>query len=122
MVRQRWAVALIIWVLASHPVLGGEADVIHVDVTREGPRTFRFDVTVSHSDTGWKHYADGWEVLAPDGTVLGKRVLYHPHVNEQPFTRSLSGVKIPGGVTAVRIRAHDSVHGHGGRETEVTLP
>lgn len=46
-------------------------------------------VTLAHPDTGWDHYADGWEVVTGDGTSLGLRVLAHPHVNEQPFTRSL---------------------------------
>ena len=62
-------------------------------------------VTLSHPDTGWDHYADGWEVLTPDGVSLGLRVLAHPHVNEQPFTRSLSGIVAPKGVTALHIRA-----------------
>ena len=84
--------------------------------------TYRFDVTVEHADTGWEHYADGWEVVAPDGTVLGTRTLLHPHVDEQPFTRSLSGVAIPDGNTEVTIRAHDSVDGLGGKEVRVELP
>jgi len=46
-------------------------------------------VTLSHPDTGWDHYADGWEVLDARGARLGLRVLAHPHVDEQPFTRSL---------------------------------
>jgi hypothetical protein len=74
---------------------------------------WRFDVTVRHGDTGWDHYADAWTVSAPDGTVLGTRILLHPHVDEQPFTRSLDGVAVPGGVDEVRIRARDSVHGWG---------
>jgi hypothetical protein len=53
---------------------------------------------------------------------LGTRVLYHPHVDEQPFTRSLGGVRIPAEVTSVILRAHDSVHGAGGREVVVELP
>ena len=72
-----------------------------------------FSVTVRHADTGWDHYADGWSVLAPDGTELGHRELLHPHETEQPFTRSLSGVVVPDGVTTVIVRAHDSVHGWG---------
>ena len=71
----------------------------------------RIDVTLRHGDTGWDHYADGWYILAPDGTELGYRELLHPHVNEQPFTRSLSGVVIPEGIRAVDVRANDSVHG-----------
>ena len=84
--------------------------------------TATISVTVRHADTGWDHYADAWEVVGPDGTVYGKRVLYHPHVNEQPFTRSLDGVKIPENVGSVTVRAHDSVHGLGGTETTVKVP
>ncbi|MEM6407132.1 MAG: hypothetical protein AAF700_01810 [Pseudomonadota bacterium] len=78
---------------------------------RQSGATWTFEVTISHPDTGWDHYADGWAVLAPDGTELGYRKLHHPHENEQPFTRSLSGVAIPDNLTEVKIRAHDSVHG-----------
>lgn len=95
---------------------------VAVAVSGDRAGGYRFDVTLRHADTGWDHYADAWEVLGPDGTVLAKRVLLHPHVDEQPFTRSLAGVKIPAGIARVRIRAHDSVHGYGGREMEVALP
>ena len=100
----------------------GEADVVSVKAVRIGDGTFTFHVSVRHLDDGWKHYANKWDVLAPDGTILGTRELAHPHVNEQPFMRSLYGVKIPAGVTKVTVRAHDSVHGYGGREVEYTLP
>jgi hypothetical protein len=83
--------------------------------------TCDFVVTVRHADEGWKHYADAWQVIAPDGTVLATRVLRHPHVAEQPFTRGLRGVRVPPGIDRVRIRARDSVHGLGGREVEVAL-
>ncbi|MEQ9814999.1 MAG: hypothetical protein RLO50_19640 [Azospirillaceae bacterium] len=100
----------------------GEADVIAAEALPQSNGLWRFDVTVSHADTGWDHYADAWEVLAPDGTVLGVRELLHPHVDEQPFTRSLSGVEVPDGVDTVTIRAHDSVHGYGGATFQITLP
>jgi hypothetical protein len=48
-------------------------------------------------------------------------LLLHPHVDEQPFTRSQSGIEIPPGVTQVRVRAHDLVDGYGGREVVVDL-
>ncbi|MEM7443687.1 MAG: hypothetical protein AAF414_10205 [Pseudomonadota bacterium] len=99
----------------------GEADVVAVDAQMTASGVWRFDVTVSHSDEGWDHYADQWDVVAPDGTVLGVRVLAHPHVNEQPFARSLSGVEIPDDVSTVTVRARDSVHGYGGAEMEVRL-
>lgn len=99
----------------------GQADVLNVAVVQQGD-SFRFDVTVTHQDTGWDHYADAWEVVGPDGKVLGVRTLFHPHVDEQPFTRSLTGVKIPAGVDRVTVRAHDKVHGWGGAEVTVDVP
>ncbi len=86
--------------------------VVNADASKSGG-TWRFNVAIKHADTGWEHYADGWGVYLMDGTELGYRVLAHPHVNEQPFTRSLSGVKIPNGTKSVIIRPHDLVHGLG---------
>ena len=76
-----------------------------------GQGTWQFDVAVRHPDTGWEHYADAWEVQAPDGKILGTRQLLHPHVSEQPFTRRLSGVAVPDAVDAAVVRAHCSVDG-----------
>jgi hypothetical protein len=111
------------------PVSGkSNADVLHVKAVQAADGTWTFHVTVRHPDTGWDDYADGWDVLTPDGTVLKPdpdspftRLLLHPHENEQPFTRSQSGIIIPSGVTQVRVRAHDLVDGYGGREVEVDL-
>ena len=108
-------------VMAGPSAQAGEADVVAVEASQSGNGTWRFDVTVTHADEGWDHYADQWDVLAPDGTVLGERVLAHPHVTEQPFTRSLSGVVIPSDIDTVTIRARDSVHGYGGVEMVVPI-
>jgi hypothetical protein len=120
----RWgAIALV--ALAVIPIRfasAGEADVVAATLTPSGDGTWRVEVTVAHADEGWDHYADAWEVVAPDGTVLGTRTLLHPHVEEQPFTRALTGVAIPDGITEVTVRARDSVHGHGGRELTVAVP
>lgn len=83
--------------------------------------SWRFDVTISHADTGWDHYADGWRILDPQGNEIGMRQLAHPHVEEQPFTRSLSGVQIPEGVTAVDIQARDNITGWGPALVRVNL-
>ena len=101
------------------PALADPPAIDAVKATQTGS-TWRFDVTLSHPDTGWDHYADGWRVLDMDGSELGLRVLYHPHVDEQPFTRSLSGVSIPAGITEVQIEARCSVDGWTARRT-VTL-
>lgn len=98
----------------------GEADTIAATAKNSGG-TWRFDVTVRHGDTGWDHYADAWRVVGPNGEIFGTRTLHHPHVNEQPFTRSLSGVKIPSTVSSVTIESRDSVHGWGGATVTVPL-
>ncbi len=102
--------------------IAGEADILKVDVSCNSASTCRFDVTVEHNDEGWKHYADRWEVLSPDGELLATRVLAHPHDNEQPFTRSLTNVRVPAGLSRVIVRAHDLVHQYGGKEMVVELP
>lgn len=112
----------LIGALFSSSSWAGQADVLDVRVTPSGDGAYRFDVTLKHADTGWDHYADAFEVLAPDGTVLGTRILAHPHVNEQPFTRSLDGVRILDGVTQVQVRGRDKIHGLGGVSADVKLP
>jgi hypothetical protein len=114
-------VFMVIALALSSPAFAGKADVIDAKVTRNGS-TYAFDVTVKSDDRGWDKYADKWEVVGPDGGVLGTRVLAHPHEDEQPFTRSLDGVVIPAGVKAVVIRAHDRLEGYGGTELKVELP
>ncbi len=103
-------------------VYAGEADVVDVSVQQSGKNKYSFSVTLRHADEGWDHYANKWDVVAPDGTVLGTRVLYHPHVDEQPFTRSLSGLDVPDTVGTVTVRAHDSVHEYGGMTVTVDVP
>ena len=106
--------------MGTATLIAGEANVVNVNVQRSGD-SYRFDVTVLHQDAGWKHYADKWDVVSEDGTVLGTRVLYHPHVDEQPFTRSLSGVVLPEALKTITVRAHDSVHGYGGNTMSVEI-
>lgn len=90
----------------------GEARILDVTSQPTGKGVYRFSVTLAHADSGWDHYADRWEILTDDGTVLATRVLHHPHVHEQPFTRSLDNVRLPTAANRVLIRAHDSVHGY----------
>ncbi len=100
--------------------MGDDVEIVDASAHCER-RTCRFDVTLAHADTGWEHYADRWRVLTDDGRVLGTRTLAHPHVHEQPFTRSLSGIDIPDGVSSVIIDARDSVHGVSGRTLRLEL-
>lgn len=103
-------------------VFAGEADVVNVKVNKGGENTYNFSVTILHKDTGWDHYANKWEIVDTAGTVLGTRTLHHPHVNEQPFTRSLARVSIPDDIKHVTLRAYDSVHEYGGKTVSVELP
>ena len=100
------------------------AECAHViDVTIEaGSNGFTVAATVASNDTGWEKYADAWQVLGPDGDLLGERILTHPHENEQPFTRSLSGVQIPEGVTEVTVAARDLVFGFCGDVFSIEVP
>lgn len=106
--------------LMAAPIFAGMADVIDVDVRYNGGNSFQVTTTLAHADTGWKHYANGWEILDESGKVIGIRVLHHPHVNEQPFTRSHT-LDIPATVNTITIRGIDSVHGIGGVEKSVKL-
>lgn len=118
-----WITLFAIWLAVAPSIsLAGEADVVKVEVRKSGAQTFSFDVTVRHGDTGWKHYANKWDIVTADGKVLGTRVLHHPHENEQPFTRSLGGVRIPLEVKTVTVRAYDSVHATGGATKVVDVP
>lgn len=104
----------------STVAFAGKADVVAAKIRFTG-ETWIVSATIKHADEGWQHYANSFQVLSMDGTVLGTRTLYHPHVNEQPFTRSLAGVHIPPGTKKIRVRAGDLVHGYGGREVVIEL-
>lgn len=130
--KYRRLVAMLLWgaIAAAVPLAArqGDADVTFVRAIDEGSGLWTFHVTVAHPDTGWEDYADGWDVVLPDGTVVKPdagepftRVLLHPHVNEQPFTRSQRGIRIPPETEYVTVRAHDLVDGWGGREVRVDL-
>ena len=112
--------ALLAALLVDH-ARAGEADVVEGTIASLGEGRYRVEATVRHGDTGWDHYANRWDVLAPDGTLLGSRELLHPHENEQPFTRSLT-LEIPPGIERVTLRAFDSVHEGGGASVELEVP
>ena len=106
---------------AALPAWAEDPQIVDVEVQKAG-MGWRFEVTIEHPDTGWDHYADGWEVLDSEGNLLGERILHHPHVEEQPFTRSLSSVMVPDGTREVYVRARCSVDGWSGDPVPVSLP
>lgn len=112
---------ILILALAASPAFADFATVQNVKVTKIGSG-YTFDVTILHTDRGWEDYADVWRIKDTNGNILGERQLAHPHVDEQPFTRSLSGVRIPDGVDTVVVEAHDTVNGWSANIKTVKLP
>ncbi|AZV76532.1 hypothetical protein EBB79_00575 [Parasedimentitalea marina] len=111
----------ILFCVATLPALADEPRIEAASASASGD-SWTIRVTLSHPDTGWDHYADGWRVLDMEGRELGLRILAHPHEQEQPFTRSLSGVQIPKGTNQVQIQAHCLIDGWGTTLTTITLP
>lgn len=107
--------------LLSSGVIADDVKILATEFRQMSDGSWSVDVTLEHADTGWEHYADHWRVVDAEGNVLGDRVLYHPHVDEQPFTRSLSAVKVPESIGTVYIEAHDKVHGWTENRLEVDL-
>jgi len=110
----------IILLLMTNLVKAGQADILDAKALPSGDG-WRFTVSIEHADTGWDHYADAWRVVTEEGDLLGERTLMHPHEGEQPFTRSLDGVKIPKNINVVYIEAHDSVHGWSSQRVKINL-
>lgn len=104
----------------SH-VLASEADVVDAEVKQEDDGSYTISVTVQHADEGWNHYADHWLILDKDEQLIAVRKLMHPHVKEQPFTRSLSYIEIPDEITEVIIRAHCSADNYSGKNMVVKI-
>lgn len=115
----RYRIALVACIV-SFTATAGESNVIEAKAQCTD-NICSFQVTLEHADTGWDHYANHWRVLTIDGRELGRRVLHHPHVDEQPFTRSLSNVEIPSDISQVVIESHDSVHEYGGVTIQVNI-
>jgi len=88
-----------------------DVQILAADFRSSGSNHWSVSVTLKHGDTGWDHYADNWRVVDSEGNILGDRVLHHPHVGEQPFTRGLGNVMVPEGITNIYVEAHDKVHG-----------
>jgi hypothetical protein len=111
-----WLVALLPWAA----IQANEVEVVSTEFSRQGNNWY-VSTTLRHRDSGWDHYADQWRVVDEKGNVLGKRILYHPHEHEQPFTRSQGGIEIPAGTKTVFVEGHDKVHGWSRQRVRVDL-
>ena len=97
-------------------------DVETAELTPEDGGTWSLAVTVSSPYDTPERYADGWRVLDEEGNELGTHELAHDHADEQPFTRTQSGLAIPEGVDEVRVEGRDSENGYGGSTVVVPVP
>ena len=111
---------IIFGLLLSTSVFASDVEIVNVVLTKN-TGTWRADVTLNHADTGWEHYADAWRLVDEKGNEISKRTLYHPHVNEQPFTRSLSNIQIPENNKIIFIEAHDLNRGWSPNKVKVDL-
>ena len=74
--------------------------------------SYTFSVTIQSLDTGCTQYADWWEVIRPDGSLVYRRILTHSHIDEQPFTRSGGPVNVTADED-ILVRAHMNSNGYG---------
>lgn len=96
--------------------------ILDAQLTPQGNGVYSIAVTVSSPYDTPQRYADGWRILAPDGSLLGEHTLLHDHAAKQPFTRTQSGVAIPSDVLTVTIEGRDLVNGYGGTTLTVDVP
>lgn len=95
--------------------------VLAVAIIHQSQGEYLVNVKLQHQDTGWDHYADEWRLVDKQGNVLARRIMLHPHVNEQPFTRALNNVKLDDKLTMIYIEAHDTQHGWSNQKLEIDL-
>ncbi len=103
------------------PVLApsGYADVVSVKTTGT-PGDYTFAVTLHSPDTGCEQYADWWEVLDEQGSLLYRRILNHSHPDEQPFTRTGGPVPVESAQKVI-VRGHMNTTGYGGQAMSGTV-
>ena len=106
--------------LFTSAVFANDVEIVNVVLIKH-TGTWRADVTLKHADAGWQHYADAWRLVDSKGNEIGKRTLYHPHENEQPFTRSLSNFTIPKDVKFIFVEAHDKKHGWSSQKVKIDM-
>lgn len=97
-------------------------DVVAATLSAQGGDVYALEVTMSSQYDSAERYADGWRVLDADGTELGTMQLTHDHANEQPFTRTQSGLQVPEDVDEITVEGHDQAYGYGGATVTISVP
>jgi hypothetical protein len=107
----------------------GDANVTEVYAREDQDNTWTFHVTVKHKDVNWDDYANGWDLVLPDGTTVKPdkfsgftKSMRQPHVDKKrPNLRTQRGIVLPEGTATVTVRAHDKKGGWGGEEITLDL-
>ena len=97
-------------------------DVIRVDITRDADGTHTIAATVSSPYETVDHFVNAITVQAPAGEELARLDLVEAHVDQQPFTETLTGVEIEPSMTEVVVRGHDSINGWCGLTIRADVP
>jgi len=113
---------LSVLLLMSSMVHASEVEIVSAEAECDKGRYCLFRATLRHADSGWNHYANLWQVMTTDGKLLVKRVLYHPHVNEQPFTRNSARIHVPASIKQVVIMAGDLPNGINSKPYKLNIP
>jgi hypothetical protein len=121
LIYRLYIISCILLVIFINNVQAGNVEILAAELHNTGSTSWLVRVTLKHQDKGWEHYADNWQIVDGNGKVLGDRILYHPHVDEQPFTRSLSNVNIPANIRIIYITAHDKIHGWTANRLKIDL-
>jgi hypothetical protein len=95
------------------------ADVEAVDATGDAG-AYTIAVTLRSQDVDCDQYADWWEVLTPEGSLVYRRILDHSHPHEQPFTRDGGPVEVTA-TDPLIVRGHFHPTGYGGAAMSGTV-
>lgn len=112
---------LTVLVILATPALADAPQVITAELTRNGAQ-WSVTVVLSHEDSGWDHFASGFEVDMPDGTRIAYKELTRPHPDSTRIDVSLGGLSIPEGTDHVLIRTRCSLVGWSAEPYAVAMP
>lgn len=114
--------SLIVATAASVGAVSADAPKVLSASATQDDGLWTIKVTMSHVDTGWDHYAKGFELLSPDKKRLAYGEIARPHVGKKTIETTLTGITLPKGLTYVLIRTRCSLVGWASETERLDLP